>query len=75
MQLLISLYIAISLLLLRLSAKLLVFILGLIQPHFWTTYSCLFKARKICNTFKWIYHANSVNNGEEFGTNYCNIYR
>ena len=32
------------------------------------------KATKFCDIIKFIHDLTSINNGEEFGTNYCNIY-
>ena len=34
----------------------------------------LIKARKFCNTFRFIHNLNSINDGGEFESNYPNIY-
>ena len=34
----------------------------------------LFKARKICNVFRFIDDLNSINDGGKFESNYSNIY-
>ena len=81
MQLLIYFLIVISLLALRSSARLLVFLWGLIQLLFIPTYSYIFmkskwmnelkkndliKARKLCNIFRFIDDLNSINDVGEF---------
>ena len=33
----------------------------------------LTKAKKLCNIFRFIDHLNLIDNGGEFGSNYCNV--
>ena len=88
MHLLIYFLIVISLLALRSSVRLLVFLWGLFQLLFSNLFlyfyerkwmnelkkNDLIKARKLCNIFRPIDDLNSINDGGKFESNYCNIY-
>ena len=89
MQLLIYVLIVILLLTLRSSARLLVFLWGLIQLLFFANLfinfyeskwmnklkkNDLIKVRNLCNIFRFINNLNSINDGGEFESSYSNIY-
>ena len=90
MQLLVFILIAISLLGLRSSVRLLVLLWGLSSSFFANLFlyfyetkwmnklkkkkNDLIKARKLCNIFRFIDDLNSINDGWEFESNYSNIY-
>ena len=76
MQLLIYFLIIISLLTLRSSARLLIFLWGLIRLLFFRNKhkkNSLIKARKLYNIFRFIDDLNSINDGAEFVSNYSDI--
>ena len=73
MELLIYFLIIISLLTLRSSARLLIFLWGLIRLLFFRNKlkkNSLIKARKLYNIFRFIDDLNSINDGAEFVSNY-----
>ena len=89
MQLLIYFLVVISLLALRSSVRLLVIPMGSDPASFFANLFLYFyekkwmndlkkndliKARKLCNIFRFIDDLNSINDGEEFESNYSNIY-